>query len=87
MAIINIAGVSSHNKSYTAHIVLTKDADPGDPTVVVVLGEAFVEIPQGIEKEDVKALIVDASQSIFDKHRDALNRRHDLDELEFPPIT
>lgn len=86
MAKINIMGVNSGSKSYTAHVVLTKDGPSGTPEDVIILGEAFVEIPEATEMADVKKRIVDAATRIMKKHQDSVDKKHDIEELDFPPI-
>ncbi|MBA7708676.1 hypothetical protein ES703_117579 [subsurface metagenome] len=86
MAVINIASVQSGSKSYTVHVVLTEGEVVGDQSEVVVLGEAFLEIPEGTEMADVKDLIIKAAQGIMKKHQDSLDKRKDIEELDFPPI-
>ena len=86
MAKINIAGVSSGSKDYTTHVVLTEDNEPGAEFPFTILGEAFVEIPWPTEPADVKVLIVDAAQGIMKKHKDAVDKKADLSEIDFPPI-
>lgn len=86
MAVINIASVTSGSKKYTVHVVLTAEPVIDEETPVNVLGEAFLEIPEGTEMADVKDRIIDTAQGIMKKHKDSLDKRRDLDELDFPPI-
>ena len=86
MAVINIMGVSTGSKSFTVHVVLTEDQNLDDPGNVVVFGEAFLEMPSGIEMADVKSRIIDAAQGIFKKHQDSVDKKKDIEELDFPPI-
>lgn len=86
MAKINIMGVRSGSKDYTVHVVLTEQQEVEGEPVDAPIGEAFVAISQGTEMADVKAQIVDAANGIMDAHRDAQNKRKDIEELEFPVI-
>ncbi len=86
MAIVNIAGVQSGSKSFTVHVVLTKDPVVDEQSDVVVFGEAFVEIPEGTETADVKTRIIDAAQGIMKKHQDSADKKRDISEMDFPPI-
>ena len=86
MAVINIMGVTTGSKSFTVHVVLTEDQNPDDPEKMVVFGEAFLEMPEGIEMEDVKSRIIDAAQGILKKHQDSVDKKEDILELDFPPI-
>jgi len=86
MAEITIVGVRSGSKDYTIHIVLTEDQDIEGESPVLVLGEAFLEIAEGTEMADVKTKIIDAATDIMKHHKDAIDKKHDLNELDFPPI-
>jgi len=86
MAKINISGVKSGSKDYTVHVVLTEKQDFEGEEQEVPIGEAFVIIPEGTERADIKDKIVDTAKKIMDKHRDALDKRKDIEELEFPEI-
>jgi len=86
MAVINILNVTTGSKSFTVHVALTKDQNLEDPDEVVVLGEAFLEMPEGIEMADVKSRIVDAAQAILKKHQDSVDKKKDISELDFPSI-
>ena len=86
MAKINIMGVRSGSKSFTVHAVLTEAGESGTPEDINILGEAFIEIPESTEMADVKKRIVDAATGIMKKHQDSVDKRHDIEELDFPPI-
>ena len=87
MAKINIVGVRSGSKDYTAHIVLTEQQEVEGQMTDIPLGEAFVSIPQGTEMADVKAKVVDAANGIMKAHKDAQDKRRDIEELGFPEVT
>lgn len=86
MAKINIMGVATGSKNFTVHVVLTEERDIEGSPVDVPLGEAFLDIPEATEMADVKARIVDASQAIMKKHQDSMDKRKDIEEMDFPPI-
>jgi len=86
MAKINIMGVRSGSKDYTVHVVLTEQQEVEGQMTDVPLGEAFVLIPQETEKADVKDKLVEAAKGIMDRHKDAQNKRKDIEELEFPEV-
>jgi len=86
MAVINIVNVTTGSKSFTVHVVLTEDQNLDNPEEVVVLGEAFLEMPEGIEMADVKDRIVDAARGILKKHQDSVDKKKDISEMDFPPI-
>lgn len=86
MATIKIAGVGTGSKDYTVHVVLTEEQEvDGQPTDAPI-GEAFIVIPQGTEMADVKDKIIKAATGIMKAHKDALDKRRDIEELDFPPI-
>lgn len=86
MAVINIAGVRSEGKGYTVHVVLTAEPVIDQETPIDVFGEAFVEIPEATEMSDVKDRIIEAAREIMKKRQDSIDKRKDLEELDFPPI-
>lgn len=86
MAEIRILGVSMGKSDYTVHVALVTPEKGVDGDVDTVLGEAFVPFPEGAEMADVKDKIVEASKGILDRHNDAVDKTHDVKELEFPPI-
>ena len=75
MAYISIMSVTTGSRSFTVHVVLTKDQNIDDPDKVVVYGEAFLEMPEGIEMADVKNRIVDAAHGILINTRTLSTRR------------
>lgn len=86
MAKINIAGVRKGDKNFTVHVILTEPRDIEGQTADLPIGEAFVAIPHGTEMPDIKDRIVDAAQGVMKAHRDAQDKRKDIEELEFPEV-
>lgn len=87
MAKIVIAGVKKGEKNYTVHVVLTEPQQTEMGLVDVALGEAFVPAPHGMEMADIRDRIKDAAEGIMDAHKDALDKKRDIEECEFPEIT
>jgi len=86
MAEINIVGVRTGSKEFTVHIALIESQEGEGESAVNVLGEAFLEIPEATEMADVKGKIIDAATGILNAHKDAQNKKKDIEELDFPPI-
>lgn len=87
MAEIRIMGVTMGSKDYTVHMVLTEEREEEGQLVDMPLGEAFLSILHGTKMADVKTQIIDAATGIMKAHKDALDKKQDISELEFPPIT
>ena len=87
MARINITGVSMGSKDFTVHMVLTEEQEVDGQMVDNIFGEAFVLIPHMTEMADVKTKIVDAATGIMKSHKDAVQKKLDIKEIDFPPIT
>ena len=87
MAKIKIGGVRYGNCNYSTMIYLVETHIENDQEVEVPLGEAGVTFPSKTEMSDVRDMIIDTAQKIMSAHKDALDKKHDIEELEFPPIT
>lgn len=86
MAKIRIDGVFNEGSNYTAHVALIESQMVEGVEAEMPLGEAFVNFPSGTEMADVKKKIIKAAEGIWKSHQDALDKRKDIEELEFPPI-
>ncbi len=87
MAKINIMGVKSGSKDYQVHVVLTEEIEIEGETVDNPIGEAFIPIAHGTSEVDIKDKILDAANKIMDKHKDSINKRADIETIDFPEIT
>lgn len=87
MAKINIMGVKRGSQNYTIHIVVTEPQDIEGEIENVPIGEALITISHTLEAADIKDRIVDAAKGVMDAHKDAENKRRDIEEFEFPEIT
>lgn len=87
MAKINIVGVGKGEKNYVVHIVITEPQEVDGEIEEKAIGERFVPIPHGLEMKDIKDRIVKAANLAMDAHKDAIDKRKDIEELEFPEIT
>ena len=86
MARIVIAGVSYDQVDYHVLVTLVEAHPFEGEDVDVPLGEAAVRIPGGMEIADIKKVIVKEAEKIMDAHRNALDRRKDIEEIDFPDI-
>lgn len=87
MAKIHIASVDNNAFIYSVLINLTEVQTVEGEDIEVPIGEATVTFPHGTEMADIKTKIIDAAQGIFKAHKNALDKKADLEELEFPEIT
>lgn len=87
MAKVNVSGVRKGDNNFTVHLVLTETQEVDGEPQEIAIGEGFIPIPHGMEMADVKGRLVDAAQQIMDAHKDAQQKRKDIEELEFPEIT
>ena len=86
MAKIQVVGVKRGAGNYTVHIILTQSQVIAGQLQDLPIGEAFVPFPHNTEMADIKDRIVDAAKGIMDAHKDAQNKRKDIEELEFPEV-
>jgi len=86
MAKIRIGGIDYDQSNYTVMVTLIETQTiEGEPTEVP-LGEASIRFPSDTEMDDVKKKIIKAAEGIWKAHQNAQDKRHDISELEFPPI-
>ena len=87
MAKIKISGVGYDQSNYTVMVTLVETRTEEGKEVETPIGEAAVRFPLGTEMADIKYKIVDAAEGIMDAHKNALDKRRDIEELDFPEIT
>ncbi len=87
MAKITIGGVKKGPDAFTILIILTEpqeiEGQPGE----VPIGEAVITIPLDMEMADIRGRIVDTAKEVLKAHKDAKDKRKDVEELELPEIT
>lgn len=86
MAKIRIDGVDYDQSNYFVLITLTESQLVDGVETEVPLGEARIRFPSDTEMDDVKKKIIKAAEGIWKSHKNAQDKRHDISELEFPPI-
>lgn len=86
MAKIRIDGVGYDESNYDVMVTLIETQTIEGVETEVPLGEASVRFPSDTGMEDVKKKIIKAAEGIWKSHQNAQDKRHDISELEFPPI-
>jgi len=87
MAKIVIAGVKRGEDNHSVHVILTEPQMIDGEEQQVALGEAFIPVPDGTKPAKVTAGIIKAARGIMAKHKQAVNYRQKLEQVEFPEIT
>ena len=87
MAKIRINGVSYDQSNYTVMLSVTETRVVEGEDTESPIGEAAIRFPSSTEINDIKSRIIDAAEGIMKAHKNAKDKRKDIEELEFPEIT
>lgn len=86
MAKIHIASVTNDKFTYTVLITLMETQTIEGEDMDVSLGEATITFPHDTPMEEIQKHIVKDAQDIMKAHQNALDKKHDLEELDLPDI-
>lgn len=86
MAKIRVDAVGYDESNYNVMVTLIETQTIEEVETDVPLGEASIRFPSDTEIADVKQKIIKAAEGIWKAHKNAQDKRHDIAELDFPPI-
>jgi len=86
MARIEIGRVVKAGDNYRIQVILTQTQMGNNGNEKIPLGEAFISVPLAMEMEDIRRRIIDIANQLMKAHKEALDKKREIERLSFPEI-